>query len=149
MGLRLAKNARTMLTGWNGGEGVSDGWEELLAGLTELLDEGQVQPEAFSLSRQVSALLERILQQLEVWGLEQGLSGTDWVRRIGDDDIVFVLVLGQEFESIANEDGDSLVVVAFRHVGEELLRHTNDGLSISMELLFGKVPNSPRRCRKE
>lgn len=106
-----------VLTSGDGGESKSDRWEELLASLPQLLDQWQVEPQALSLSRQVTALLQGVLEELEVWWLEKGLSGTDWVGRVSDDDIVLVLVVGEELESISDVYGDSRVVVTFGHVG--------------------------------
>jgi hypothetical protein len=54
---------------------------------------------------------------LEVWSFEQGSGRANRVGRIGDDDIVFVLVLGEELESITDENSDSGVFVAFGHFG--------------------------------
>jgi len=82
------------LTGGDGGESVSDRGEELLASPPQLLDKRQVEPQAFSLSGQITSLLQSILQQLEVGSLEQSSGRSDRVRRVGDDDIVLVLVLG-------------------------------------------------------
>lgn len=126
-------------TSGDGGEGKSDRWEELLASFPQLLDQRQVEPQAFSLSRQVSSLLQSILQQLEIWSLEQSLGGSDGIRRIGDDDIVLVLVLGKELESITNVDSDSRVLVAFGHVGEPLLGYSDNGLLVSSCLAWRKT----------
>jgi hypothetical protein len=87
-----------------------------------------VQPQAFTLGRHVSALLERLLQQGKVRRLEQGRGRTDRVRGVGDDDVVLVFVLGQELESITDKDGHARVREDGRHVREVLLGDTDDGL---------------------
>jgi hypothetical protein len=124
-------NYNGRLTGGNGGESISDRWEELLASSPQLFDKRQVEPQAFSLSRQVTSLLQSILQQLEVWSFEQGSSRSNRVGRIGNDDIVLVLVLGEELESITDENSDSGILVALGHFGEELLGDSDDGLHVS------------------
>lgn len=88
-----------------------------------------MKPDTFSLSRDVSSLLQTLLQQGKVRCLEECLGRTNGVRRIGNDDVVFVFVLGKELEAIANVDGDSRVLVACRHVGEEFLRDSDHSLT--------------------
>ena len=76
-----------------------------------------MEPQALSLGGQVSALLQGILEELEVRGLEESLGGSNGVRRVGDDNVVLVFVVGEELESISDVDGDSWILVAFRHMG--------------------------------
>jgi hypothetical protein len=75
-----------------------------------------------------TALSQSIVEQLEVRLLEEALSRALRVRRVSDDDIKGVLVLGKELESVTNVDLDLGVVESSRHVREVLLGETNDGL---------------------
>lgn len=85
-------------------------------------------PDALSLGGDVSSGLQGLVEQGEVRGLEEGLGGSNGVGRVGDNDIVRVLVLGEELESVTDVDGDSGVLVASRHEGEVLLGDPDDGL---------------------
>jgi len=46
---------------------------------------------------------ERIVEELEVWLLEERLGWTNRIRGISDDDIICRFVFGEEFEAIADE----------------------------------------------
>ena len=76
----------------------------------------------------MSTGLQGLVEEGEVRSLEQGLGRSDWVRRVGDDAVVGVLVFREELESVSDEDGNSWVLVAGRHVRKELLGHSDDGL---------------------
>lgn len=114
--------------GGNGGVGVFGDGEETLGGLPQLLDQGQVQPQGLSLGGHVTSLLERLLQQGKVRSFEEGGGRTNGVGRVGDDDVVLVLVLGQELEPVTDKDGNLGVLEDGRHVREVLLRDPDDGL---------------------
>jgi len=80
------------------------------------------------LGRNDTALLQGIVEELEVVLLEQGLGGAVGVGRVGDDDVELVLVVVEELEAVADVDLDLGVVEADGHVGEVLLGETDDGL---------------------
>ena len=71
---------------------------------------------------------EGTVQKLKVRLLEKSLSRTDGVRGIGDDDIISGSVIREEFETIADENGNSRIVEEGRHMRKELLGNTDDGL---------------------
>ena len=80
------------------------------------------------MSRDDTAGAQGVVEELEVGLLEQRLSRTLRVRRVGDDDIEVVLVVVQELEAIANVNLDLGMVETSRHDGEILLRQADDGL---------------------
>lgn len=128
----LAADHDTNLTGGVGGDGgetVLDDGEELGASFLEGLDEGEMNPQALSLGRDGTTLLESLLEELEVRGLEKSLGGTDGVRRVGDDNVVLVLVLGKELKTVTNVNFNSGVLVAVGHEREPLLRDSDDSLA--------------------
>jgi hypothetical protein len=61
------------------------------------------------------------MKKLEVGLLEKSLCWTNWIRGIGDYNVVGCLVLGKELESVANEDLDARRVEQRRHVREVFL----------------------------
>jgi hypothetical protein len=73
------------------------------------------------LCRNNPTLLESSKEQLEVWLLEQALSGSLWVRGVGDDNIEGILVIVQELEAISNMNLDLRVLETNRHAWEILL----------------------------
>ena len=79
-----------------------------------------------------AALPESVVKKLEVGLLEQALSGTLRVRRVGDDDVEGVLVVIQELETVANMDLDLRMLVALSKSGQILLGQADDGLRISV-----------------
>lgn len=81
-----------------------------------------------TLGRNDTALLQGIVEELEVVLLEQSLGGAIGVGRVGDDDVELVLVVVEELEAVADVDLDLGVVEADSHVGEVLLGETDDGL---------------------
>lgn len=81
-----------------------------------------------TLSSNDTTLAEGIVKKLEVRLLEEALSGTLGVRRVGDDDVEAVLVVVEELEAIANVDGALGVGQTSSHLGEELLGDAGDGL---------------------
>jgi hypothetical protein len=87
-----------------------------------------VEPEALALGGHVATGLEGTLKEGEVGSLEEGGGGADGVRRVGDDDVVLVLVLGEELEAVTDEDLDTGVVVALGELGEVELGDADDGL---------------------
>lgn len=115
--------------GGDGGEAVLDDREELGASFLEGLDEGKVNPQALSLGRDGTTLLKSFLEELEVRRLEKRLGGTDRVRGVGDNNVVFVLVLGKELETVTNVNLNSRVLVAVGHEREPLLRDSDDSLA--------------------
>lgn len=102
--------------------------EHLLAGLLEVGDDLEVDPDALSLGGDDTLLGEGLVEQLKVGLLKQGSSRALGVRGVSDDDIKGVLVLSQELEAVANVDLDTGVVEANGHVGEVQLRDTGDSL---------------------
>lgn len=75
-----------------------------------------------------ASLPQSIVHKLEVGLLEQALSGTLWVGRVGDDDVEGVLVVVEELEAVADMHLDLGVLEALRHAGEVLFGQTDDGL---------------------
>jgi hypothetical protein len=75
-----------------------------------------------------TSLLKGAEKQLKVRLLEQAFGWSLWVGRVGDDDIEFVLVVIQEFESVPNVNLDFWVLVADGHTGEVFLGETNNSL---------------------
>lgn len=127
----LGAHHDTDLTGGVGGdrgETVLDDREEVGASLLEGLNEWEVDPQALSLGRDRTTFLKSFLEELEVRRLEESLGGTDRVRGVGDDNVVLVLVLGKELETVTNVNFNSGVFVAVRHEGEPLLRDSDDSL---------------------
>ena len=57
----------------------------------------------------MSAGGERIMQQLEVWLLEERFCRADRVRRVGDNHVVRGGVLFEELEAISDVDRDTRV----------------------------------------
>lgn len=92
------------------------------------LDQGQVEPEALSLSAEVSTLLESLLHEGEVRSLEQACGRSDGIRRVGDDDIEGVLDGGKVLETVSDVDGDLGVSEDRSHTGEVDGRDSGDGL---------------------
>jgi len=128
---RLGSNNEADLTGRIGGDGgesvLGDG-EDGGGALTELLDQGEVEPEALSLGGDVAARSEGVMEELEVGLLEEGGGGANRVRGVGNDNIVGGLVVSEELETVADEDGDTGIGEEGGHVGEVLLGDANHGL---------------------
>lgn len=80
------------------------------------------------MGRNDTALAKGVVEELEVRLLEEALSRTLGVRRVGDDDIKGVLVVVEELEAVANVDGGLGVVETSSHLGEELLGDAGDSL---------------------
>lgn len=106
---------------------LGDG-EESLGRLPQFLDEGQVQPQGLSLGGHVTSLLQGLFQEGKVRSLEQGRGGSHGVRRVGDDDVVFILVFGQKLEPVPDEHGHLGVLEDGAHVREVFLGHPDHGL---------------------
>lgn len=77
-----------------------------------------------------TAIAESVVKELEIRLLEKGLGRALGVRRIGDNDVEGVLVVGQELESVSDMDFDLGVVVTGGHVGEVLLGEADDSLVV-------------------
>lgn len=75
-----------------------------------------------------TAFTQSAIQQLEVRLLEERFCGSLRVRAVGDDDVEFVLVVGQELEAVADVDFDVGVLEADAHAGEVFLGDADDGL---------------------
>lgn len=75
-----------------------------------------------------TAVLESVMEELEVRLLKKALCWSVWVTAIGDNDVELVLPVGQELEAIANVRLDVRVLVANGHTGQVLLAQTDDGL---------------------
>ena len=75
-----------------------------------------------------ATLLESSEEQLKVWLLEQALCRALWVRRVGNDDVEFVLVVLQELEAVSDVDLDLGVLETNGHAWEVFLGETDDGL---------------------
>jgi hypothetical protein len=75
-----------------------------------------------------TAFTQSAIQQLKVRFLEERLCWSLGVRAVGDDDIEFVLVVGQELEAVADVDFDVGVLEADAHAGEVFLGDADDGL---------------------
>ena len=78
-----------------------------------------------------AALAKSALEQLEVGLLEKSLGGTVRVGGVGDDDVEFVLVVGQELEAVADVDFDVGMLEADAHAGKVFLGDADDGLFIN------------------
>jgi hypothetical protein len=92
----------------------------------EVVDERKVEPNTFSLSRDGSSSTKGFLEELEVGLLEERVGGTDGIGRVGDDNVEFVLLVVQEFESVADEDGDTRIFKSSGHVRKESFRDTGN-----------------------
>jgi uncharacterized protein (DUF934 family) len=79
-----------------------------------------------------TAFTQSAIQQFEIRLLEERLGWSLRVRAVGDDDVEFVLVVGQELEAVADVDFDIRVLEADAHAGEVFLGDADDGL-----FLFG------------
>lgn len=127
----LGANHETNLTRGVGGDGsvsVLNNGEDLLAGLLEVRDDLEMEPNALALSGDDTLLSEGLVKKHKVGLLEERLGGTLGVRRVSDDDIKGVLVLSKELETIANVDSDTGVVESSSHLREELLGNTGHSL---------------------
>lgn len=71
---------------------------------------------------------ERITNELVVALAEEALGWPDRIRRIGDDDIELILVVGKVLETVFMHHCDALVVKRGRHVGQEASTHIDDHL---------------------
>jgi len=126
-GSRVSRTRET-LTSWDRDKGVFRDGKRLFASFLELFDQRKVEPDALGLSRHVATFTEGFFEEGKVWSLEQGFGRSDRVGRISDDNIVRILVLGEEFEAVADENGNTGVLVAGRHFRKELLGYTDHGL---------------------
>jgi hypothetical protein len=81
----------------------------------------------------VTSRSEGVVKELEVRFLEEGSSGTDGIRGVGDDDIVRRGVLRQELEAIPDMYNDLWVREQSGHVGEELFGDTDHSLPVESE----------------
>jgi hypothetical protein len=90
----VSPETTVQLTSWNSSERPFGNGESLLASLLQFLDQRQVHPNRFRLSRDISPLLQGLVEQGEVWGLEECFGRTNGIRRVGDDNVVFSFVLG-------------------------------------------------------
>lgn len=106
---------------------LGDG-EESAGHRHEIVDEGEVEPDALSLGGDASSGLEGLLEELEVGLLEEGRRGSNGVGRVGDDDVELGLLVVEELESVANVDRHARVVEASGHVREERLGDAGDSL---------------------
>ena len=86
-----------------------------------------MKPEAFSLGGDGSTSLERLLEELEVGLLEEGGGGSNGIRRIGNDNVEFSLLVLKELESISNVNGYSRIGEGGGHVREVELGHSGNG----------------------
>lgn len=119
------------LTRWvsgDGGVGVFRNGEDVAGHLAQAVDQGKMQPEALSLSGDVSSRGQGIMKKLEVRLLEERLGGADGIRGVGDDNIVGSFVLGKELETISDEDSDLGRSKEGGHVREVDLGDTDNGL---------------------
>ena len=114
----------------DGSKGVLGDGEELTGCLFQLFDQWNVQPKTFTLGGDVTSRSEGIVEELEIRFLEEGSSGTDGVRGVGDDDIVRRGILGQELEAIPDKHDDLWVREQSGHVGEVFFRDTDYGLPV-------------------
>jgi hypothetical protein len=103
-------------------------------GLFQLLDQLSVQPKAFRLGRDVTSRSKGVVKKLEVRLFEEGSSGSDRIRRVGDNDIIGRGVLLQELETISDMHGDLWVGECLGHVREVLFGDTDHGLPTESEL---------------
>jgi hypothetical protein len=72
--------------------------------------------------------LQGAVQKLKVWLLEEGLSWSIWVGRVGDDNVKLVLVLLKELEAVSNVDLDIWVLEANGHGWQVLLGESDNSL---------------------
>jgi hypothetical protein len=82
------------------------------------------------LGRDDAALAQGVVKKLEVGLLEQALSRTIRVGRVGDDDVEGVLVIVEELESVADMNGGLGVGEAGGHSGKVLLGQARHGLQV-------------------
>ena len=117
----------------DGSEGIFGNSVYFSGGLFQLLDQRSMQPEAFGLSGYVTSGIKGVVKEPEVRFLEEGSSGTDGIRRVGDDDIIRRGVFRQELEAIPNMHKDFWVREQFRHMGEEPFGDTDHSLQSSQD----------------
>ncbi len=73
-------------------------------------------------------LPQRAVQELEIGFLEEGFGGAFWIRGVGDDDVEFVFLVGEEFEAVADVCAYEGVLEADGHAGEVFLGEADYGL---------------------
>lgn len=78
-----------------------------------------------TLSGYHAAFSECAEQQLEVWFLEQRFCWTFRVTRVRNYNVELFLAVREEFEAVADVDGDFGVLEAYGHAREELLRQSD------------------------
>ena len=71
-----------------------------------------------------------VMEELEVRFLEEGSSGTDGIRGVGDDDIVFGSATCQELEAIPDIRNYLRVREQSGHMREELFGDTDYSLRV-------------------
>jgi len=128
----LGTDHESNLTGWIGGNasiGVLGNGEDLTASLLEGRDELEMQPLVLrTLRGDHTTIPQGVMEELEVWLLEKSFGRTFGVTGIGDDDVEFVLAIGEVLEAIRNMNLDLVVVEAGSHPRKEFLRETDDTL---------------------
>ena len=78
-----------------------------------------------------TAFAQSAIQQLKIGFLKERLCWTLGVGAVGDDDVEFVLVVGQELEAVADVDFDVGMLEADAHAGKVFLGDADDGLFIN------------------
>ena len=71
---------------------------------------------------------QSVVEKLEVGLLEEALGRSDWILRVGDDNIVGGFVVCEELESVTDVDSDPRVAEDVGHVGKVCLGDTRDSL---------------------
>jgi len=68
------------------------------------------------------------MKELEVGLLEKSLCGTYRVRRVGNDNVVGALVIGEKFKSVTNVNSNTRVGKESRHMGKILFGNADNSL---------------------
>jgi hypothetical protein len=108
----------------NGGVSVFNNGEKGTAEGLDFLDEGKMEPHAFTLSRDDTIVGKSVLHELEETLLEQRLSRTNGVRRVGNDNIKGVDLILQVRETVTNVNVDLGMLETNGHVRQVLLGDT-------------------------
>lgn len=131
----LGANHETNLArgiGRDSGESVLNSGEDRLASLLEVLDDAQVKPDALCLGSDDTLFGKSLVKELEVRLLEERLGRTFWIRRVGDDTVKGILVLGKKLETVTNVNSDTFVFKALLHLLEvQLGDFGNHGVNVA------------------
>jgi hypothetical protein len=118
-------NLSTGISG-DGSVSILDNGEESAAKGLDFLDERKMEPHAFTLSGDDTVVGKSVLHELEETLLEQGLSRTNRIGRIGDNNVKGVDLVFQVRETVTNVNVNLGVLESNGHVGQVLLGNTRN-----------------------